>query len=191
MIELLLSSRYVLADLSVAFTKSSCLLRSSMISIHSLVHYLLLQMHPIPLLVAAILFLVFVVHSLLNRRTSAKPRDDELPGPTLIPLIGRIHDLPIQYMWLKFKEWADIYGPIYKTEMLGAKFIIVSDEVIAEELLVKRAKIYSDRPMVRSLFDSKSTHGSMEYLPLMGKNRESPPPFPLLSLLRRPCHLLT
>ena len=73
-------------------------------------------------------------------------------------------------MWLKFKEWADVYGPIYKTEMLGATFIVLSDEQIAEELLVKRAKIYSDRPVIRSLFDSKSTHGSMEYLPLMGKN---------------------
>ncbi|KUJ21258.1 putative O-methylsterigmatocystin oxidoreductase [Mollisia scopiformis] len=74
-------------------------------------------------------------------------------------------------MWLKFKEWADIYGPIYKTEMLGATFLVISDEKIAEELLVKRAKIYSDRPAIRSLFDSKSTHGSMEYLPLMGKNK--------------------
>ncbi|KAH6665609.1 putative O-methylsterigmatocystin oxidoreductase [Halenospora varia] len=73
-------------------------------------------------------------------------------------------------MWLKFKKWADIYGPIYYTSMLGAKFIIVSDEKIAEELLVKRGKIYSDRPQIRSLFDPKSTHGSMEYLPLMGRN---------------------
>lgn len=94
----------------------------------------------------------------------------KLPGPAQLPYIGRIHDLPIQYMWLKFKEWADTYGPIYYTSMLGTKFVIVSDEKMAEELLVKRARIYSDRPAVRSLFDSKSTHGSMEYLPLMGKN---------------------
>ena len=52
--------------------------------------------------------------------------------------------------------------------MLGSNFIIVSDETITEELLVKRA----DRPMIRSLFDSKNTYGSMEYLPLMGKNRK-------------------
>jgi hypothetical protein len=129
-------------------------------------------MHPITLLAAIFMLLAFVLLSLYNRRTPKLIRDDELPGPTLLPLIGRVHDLPIQYMWLKFKEWADVYGPIYRTEMLGAKFIIVSDEEIAEELLVKRAKINSDRPMVRSLFDSKSTHGSMEYLPLMGKNRK-------------------
>lgn len=95
-----------------------------------------------------------------------------VPGPFLIPYIGRIHDLPIQYMWLKFKEWADKYAVdgFYRTEMLGAKFLVVSDEKVAEDLLVKKAKTNSDRPEIRSLIDSKSSFGSMEYLPLMGKN---------------------
>ncbi|KAI0105615.1 cytochrome P450 [Hypoxylon sp. NC0597] len=98
----------------------------------------------------------------------------KVPGPTLLPYLGRIHDLPIQFMWIKFKEWSDKYAGtngFYWTEMLGAKFLVVSDEKVAEELLVKRAKYNSDRPMVRSLFDSKSTYGSMEYLPLMGRNQ--------------------
>lgn len=96
------------------------------------------------------------------------------PGPTLIPYFGRIHDLPIQYMWLKFMEWAEEYGKggFYRTEMLGTKFFIITDEKIAEQLLVKKAKYNSDRPAVQSLFDAKSTNGSMEYLPLMGKNGE-------------------
>jgi hypothetical protein len=59
------------------------------------------------------------------------------------------------------------------TEMLGATFLVVTDEAVAEELMVKRARYNSDRPMIRSLVDSKSTDGSMEYLPLMGKNRKS------------------
>ncbi|KAI5860579.1 cytochrome P450 [Durotheca rogersii] len=98
----------------------------------------------------------------------------KVPGPTLLPYIGRIHDLPIQHMWLKFKEWAEEYSGtngFYLTEMLGARFLVVTDEKVAEELLVKRAKHNSDRPVIRSLFDSKSTHGSMEYLPLMGRNQ--------------------
>jgi hypothetical protein len=57
--------------------------------------------------------------------------------------------------------------------MLGANFIIISDEKIAADLMVKRAKIYSDRPEMKSLFDSKSTTGTMEYLPLMGKVSDS------------------
>lgn len=95
------------------------------------------------------------------------------PGPALLPWIGRIHDLPIRRMWLKFKEWGDKYGQhgFYRTQMLGTKVLIVTDERVAHELLVRHAKYNSDRPAVPSLFDSKSTHGSMEYLPLMGRNR--------------------
>ncbi|KAI1331393.1 cytochrome P450 [Xylariaceae sp. FL0255] len=98
----------------------------------------------------------------------------KIPGPTLIPHIGRVHDLPINFMWLKFKEWADMYSGdngFYWTDILGAKILVVTDEKVAEDLLVKRAKYNSDRPVIRSLFDSKSTYGSMEYLPLMGRNQ--------------------
>ncbi|KAF2242368.1 cytochrome P450 [Trematosphaeria pertusa] len=130
-------------------------------------------MHTITLYAAAFIVLGWALYAFANAisRRNAKYNPRGLPGPALVPWVGRIHDLPIQYMWLKFKEWADTYGPIYRTKMLGANFIIVSDESIAEEILVKRAKLYSDRPQIRSLFDSKSTFGSMEYLPLMGKNQ--------------------
>ncbi|KAK8063971.1 hypothetical protein PG996_008623 [Apiospora saccharicola] len=92
------------------------------------------------------------------------------PGPTQIPWVGRIHDLPIQLMWLKFKEWADIHAidGFYRTTMLGANFVIVTDEKVAEDLLVRRARTNSDRPVIQSLFNNKS---SMEYLPLMGRNQ--------------------
>jgi hypothetical protein len=130
-------------------------------------------MHPYTYIAAAVFLAGWAGYSLFVR-LSKKTKNglDQIPGPRLVPFIGRIHDLPIQYMWLKFKEWADVYGPMYYTEMLGARFIVVSDETIAEELLVKRAKYNSDRPQIRSLFDSKSSDGSMEYLPLMGRNGE-------------------
>ena len=132
--------------------------------------------------VAAVIFLAcWVAYSLYDARERQKRKGrtgPPLPGPRLVPFIGSIHDLPIQYMWLKFKEWSDVYGPIYYTEMLGAKFVIISDEKIAEELLVKRAKFNSDRPRMMSVTDSKSTDGGMEYLPLMGRNREFPNYYP-------------
>lgn len=108
----------------------------------------------------------------MTKRYIFKPKYQRIPGPWQIPYIGRVHDLPLQYTWLKFKEWADDFGPIYMTKMFGHNLLVLTDESIVEDLLVKRAKIYSDRPMMRSLVDSKSTHGSMEYLPLMGKNGE-------------------
>jgi len=77
------------------------------------------------------------------------------PGPQQFPIVGRIHDLPRFSLWLKFKEWADIHGPIYYTRALNQPFIIISDEKIAEELLVKRGHIYSGRPQIRSLIRHK------------------------------------
>lgn len=132
-------------------------------------------MHPFTAYAVGIAVVGFLVYALVDvvSKYNAKYNCRGLPGPALIPWVGRIHDLPIDFMWLKFKEWADMYGPIYRTKMLGANFVVISDESIAEDILVKRAKVYSDRPEIKSLFDAKSTYGSMEYLPLMGKNRKS------------------
>jgi len=116
-------------------------------------------MQQFTLVAAAIALVGFALLSLFNflqSRSSWKNKATEPPGPALIPWIGRIHDLPIEYMWTKFKEWGDIYGPLYRTQMLGDNFIIITDEKVAEDILVKRAKIYSDRPQIRSLFDPKS-----------------------------------
>ncbi|KAI1881571.1 hypothetical protein JX265_000397 [Neoarthrinium moseri] len=128
------------------------------------------------LLTQLVLGVALVGFVVLKTIQSYKAKNDPRlpPGPRQFPFIGRIHDLPIQFMWLKFKEWADVFSGdngFYMTDMLGAKFLIVSDETVIEDLLVKKAKFNSDRPVIRSLFDSKSTHGSMEYLPLMGKNK--------------------
>jgi hypothetical protein len=130
-------------------------------------------MQPLTIVALGVALVGFALLSLFNKIQSKqawKNKSTEPPGPALVPWVGRVHDLPIEKMWLKFAEWADTYGPLYRTQMLGDNFIIITDEKIAEDLLVKRAKIYSDRPQIRSLFDAKSTDGSMEYLPLMGKN---------------------
>lgn len=130
-------------------------------------------MQPLTVFLAAAALVAFGVISFINNvRKINKKTEHRLPGPTLLPYFGRIHDMPIKHMWKKFKEFSDIHGPIYYTEMLGTGFVVVADESIAEDLLIKKAKYNSDRPAVPSLFDSKSTHGSMEYLPLMGHNRK-------------------
>lgn len=116
-------------------------------------------MQQLTLVLAAVAFVGFALLSLFNwmqSRSAWKNKATEPPGPALVPFIGRIHDLPVEYMWTKFYEWGVQYGPIYRTSMLGANFIIISDEKVAEDILVKRAKTFSDRPAMKSLFDSKS-----------------------------------
>jgi hypothetical protein len=90
---------------------------------------------------------------LLWKKTVAP--EAKFPGPKQFPIVGRIHDLPRFALWLKFKEWADEHGPIYYTRAVDQPFIIISDEKIAEELLVKRGHIYSGRPQIRSLIRHK------------------------------------
>ncbi|KAH8885324.1 cytochrome P450 [Thozetella sp. PMI_491] len=99
--------------------------------------------------------LVSAVQQILLWRKKTLASEPKFPGPKQYPIVGRVHDLPRFSMWLKFKEWADEHGPIYQTRAVDQVFIIVSDEAIAEELLVKRGHIYSGRPQIRSLFNHK------------------------------------
>jgi cytochrome P450 len=85
-------------------------------------------------------------------KKGAKPA---FPGPKQYPIIGRVHDLPRFAMWLKFKEWADEFGPIYQTSMMGQKFVVISDEEIAQELLIKNGNSFAGRPQIRALIDHK------------------------------------
>lgn len=93
----------------------------------------------------------------------------KFPGPKQYPIVGRIHDLPRFSLWLKFKEWADIHGPIYQTRAVDNTFIIISDEKIAEELPVKRGHIYSGRPQIRALIGHKE---GPVYVALMDRHGE-------------------
>ncbi|KAL1837541.1 hypothetical protein VTJ49DRAFT_3664 [Mycothermus thermophilus] len=107
------------------------------------------------LLYLAISSLIFsVVKQVLSWRKTRRLQG-RFPGPRLFPIVGRVHDVPRFSPWLKFKEWADEYGPIYYTRALHQPFIIVSGQQIAEELLVKRGDIYSGRPQLRCIINHK------------------------------------
>ena len=99
-------------------------------------------------------------------------------GTTGIPLIGRIWDIPRSHSYLRFKKWSDIYGPIYQINVFGVNHVWVATDKIATDLLVKRGSLYSDRPPINNLENSK---GAPEYLPLLGHNGE-----PELSILPSP-----
>lgn len=99
----------------------------------------------------------------------------KFPGPRQFPIVGRIHDLPRFSLWLKFTEWANIHGPIYETHALDQPFIIVTDEEIARELLVKRGHIYSGRPQIRSLIKHKEGPAYSALMDRHGKPKTLPP----------------
>lgn len=68
------------------------------------------------------------------------------PGPTPIPFLGNKHQLPKSQPWIQFQKWSKIYGPIF-TIWIGRKpTVIISDPVIAADLMEKRSTKYSSRP---------------------------------------------
>lgn len=119
---------------------------------------------PLILIYLGLLVVPGLVFGALKRFSSLQPeskpcreiKDGKFPGPKQYPIIGRIHDLPRFGLWLKFKEWADEFGPIYQTSMLGQKFVIISDEKLAQELLVKKGNSFAGRPQIRALINHKA-----------------------------------
>ena len=88
-----------------------------------------------------------------------------LPGPmSTIPYIGRIHDVDPMAPWYAMKKFSDKYNGIYKSTICGEMHIWIGDANIAYDLLCKKARIYSSRPMVPAVPGSDSQG---QYLPLL------------------------
>ena len=58
------------------------------------------------------------------------------------PVIGNLLDIPPQHSWLKFKTWADEYGPVFRLNIMGRNHVVVSNETIANDLLRERGNLY-------------------------------------------------
>jgi cytochrome P450 len=70
------------------------------------------------------------------------------------PIVRNLLGIPPYHSWLKFKAWADQYGPIFKLNIVGRDHVVVSTEKIANDLMRERSILYSSReqfPMVPQL----------------------------------------
>ncbi|KAF2186188.1 putative cytochrome P450 [Zopfia rhizophila CBS 207.26] len=68
------------------------------------------------------------------------------PGPPTLPVLGNLHQMPLKDFHLRFKEWADEYGPIVGLKAGGTNLILINDPDVVKALIEKRSGIYSARP---------------------------------------------
>ncbi|KAM5539417.1 hypothetical protein V8D89_006869 [Ganoderma adspersum] len=68
------------------------------------------------------------------------------PGPSSLPVVGNLFNIPKVSPWLAYRELSRQYGKILSLKALSQVLIVVDDAEIAVELLEKRSAIYSSRP---------------------------------------------
>jgi cytochrome P450 len=88
--------------------------------------------------------LVLLIQDLLRWRRM--PR-----GPIPLPFIGNKLSLPKSRPWIQFQEWSKTYGPIFTIWIGRRPTLVISDPIVAAELLEKRSTIYSSRPRMVAL----------------------------------------
>ncbi|KAE9388006.1 cytochrome P450 [Gymnopus androsaceus JB14] len=106
-----------------------------------------------PAIIVVVIFgLAFVA---FHRRNSGFNRKLPLPpGPTKLPLLGNVLDMPSSFQWIKFSQWAEEFdSDILHLEVAGADYIVLNSYDAATDLLEKRSNVYSSRPHYTMLCD--------------------------------------
>ncbi|KAG1899593.1 cytochrome P450 [Suillus fuscotomentosus] len=98
----------------------------------------------------AILLASFIVITSLKRFITNRQKKLP-PGPVPLPLLGNVLSLDTKAAWLTYTEWAAAYGDLFFVRLLGQEVVVINSQHVAEALLDKRSRIYSDRPYIATL----------------------------------------
>lgn len=68
------------------------------------------------------------------------------PGPRRLPIIGNVLQIPKSHVFLRWREWSNVYGPVIYLNVLGVRIVALHTVKAAQDLLARRGAKYSDRP---------------------------------------------
>ncbi|KAI0655715.1 cytochrome P450 [Cubamyces menziesii] len=68
------------------------------------------------------------------------------PGPKPIPVLGNVHQLPMDYQEKTFAQWAKLYGDVVYAKLFQRPVVVLNSLRAAQDLLEKKSSKYSDRP---------------------------------------------
>ncbi|KAJ7489127.1 cytochrome P450 [Mycena latifolia] len=76
------------------------------------------------------------------------------PGPSKLPLVGNLFDVPATFQWKAYHHWSKIYNSdIIHLDLAGTSLIVLCSLEATDALLEKRAALYSDRPNLPMVMD--------------------------------------
>ncbi|OBZ74478.1 O-methylsterigmatocystin oxidoreductase [Grifola frondosa] len=68
------------------------------------------------------------------------------PGPKALPILGNVHQLPLEYQQQTLASWGKIYGDVIFAKFFQTPALVLNSRNAAEDLLEKKSAKYSDRP---------------------------------------------
>ncbi|KAJ5431583.1 hypothetical protein N7445_009315 [Penicillium cf. griseofulvum] len=68
------------------------------------------------------------------------------PGPSSLPVVGNLHQIPQGLPFLAFDEWSKKWGPIVGFKLGSQNAVALHDAALVHELIIKKGTVLSARP---------------------------------------------
>ncbi|KAI0351242.1 cytochrome P450 [Trametes cingulata] len=87
------------------------------------------------------------------------------PGPRAIPVLGNVHQLPLEYQEKTFADWAKLYGDVVYAKLFQRPILVLNSLRAAQDLLEKKSSKYSGRPRLILLSELMGWDNVITHMP--------------------------